>query len=170
MRAGFVGQTGNDLPRRDVNHIACGRICIAPVDAEGDPAGLFANRDARDLFWRHHRRVEHVHAAVGGVAYPDLLFIRCDPDAVTRTAVAFGNALLKTLHLNAMQHLARLQVAHLKAEQIIYICEHQRLAAVDRERTNEVTERPDCTHCFVRVRVCNGKERRLQPGQVNFGA
>src|SRR5206468_7491437 len=60
----LVLQSGNDLACRDFDHVASGRISKAAVNAERDPARLIAQRDARELFWRHYGRVENVQPAV----------------------------------------------------------------------------------------------------------
>ena len=74
------------------------------------------------------RVVEDVQRAVGGVADPDFLLVRRQADAVAGAAVPLDRALLEALHLDAVQHLARLQVADLEAEQAVDVDVAQRLA------------------------------------------
>src|SRR5262249_49638505 len=108
LAALLVFQRGEDLFRLGVDDLAGGRVGVAAVEAEGDPARLFAQADAGRLLRRHDRGVEDVHLAVGGVAHPDLLLVRREADAVAGAAVPLDGALLEALHLDAVQHFARL--------------------------------------------------------------
>ena len=107
------------------------------VEAEGDPAGLIAERDARDLLRRHHRRVEDVQPAVGAVRQPQLLLVRASaPMPWLGQPWRLTGPLAKPVHLDAVQHLAGAQVADLESEQVVDVDEAQRLRGVDRERSD----------------------------------
>ena len=62
-------------------------------------------------------------------------------------------------HLDAMQHLAGVQVADLEAEQLIYVHETVPLRSIDRERPDDVGERPDFANNRARTRVGHAKDR-----------
>jgi hypothetical protein len=71
------------------------------------------------------------------------------------TAVALHLALLVARHFDVLQHLAGLQVADFEAEQIVDVDVDARLRPVDRERADDVRERPDCC-----TTVCVADPRR----------
>src|SRR5262245_50025520 len=83
----LVGQRGDDLLGRGVDHLAGGRVGVLAVEAEGHPAGLFAEFHARDVLWRHCGRVEHVDALVERIHHPQFLLVGREADAVARAAV-----------------------------------------------------------------------------------
>ena len=74
------------------------------------------------------------------VSHSSLLVGR-EADAVAGAAVALHRALLESLHLDPMQHLAALEIAHFEAEQLVDVHKAQRLAAVDREGPDGRAER-----------------------------
>ena len=121
-----------------------------------------------DLLRRHHRRVEDVHPAVGRVGQPELLVVGRQADPMAGAAVPLGRPLLKPRHLDAIQLLARLQVAHLEAEQLVDVHEAERLGAVDRERPDARGERADRADDLVRLRIGDRQGRRIQPGEIGF--
>ena len=67
------------------------------------------------------------------------------------TAVPFHRSFLEAGDLDAVQHLAGLDVADLEAEQIVDVDEAERLRAVDRERPDGVAERTDAADDLVRL-------------------
>ena len=71
------------------------------------------------------------------------------------------------VHLDAMNHLAGLEIADLEAEQTVDGDEYKRLIGVDGERSNARAERADGLHDLVRFRVGDGQQRRFQAGQVH---
>ena len=58
------------LVHSDVDDITSGRIRQRAIDAEGDPAGLVAQRNALQLFGRHNRGIKYMNAAIEGVIDP----------------------------------------------------------------------------------------------------
>jgi hypothetical protein len=69
--------------------------------------------------------------------------------------VALHRPLLKARDLDAMQHLPRLDVADLEAEQIVDVDEAQRLLRVHREGADGIAERADAADHLVRARIGN---------------
>src|SRR5437867_11006342 len=173
----FVLQAGDDLACRHFDHIAGGRVCILSVNAERDPAGLIAQRDAGDLFRGLHRRVrsrrreeadiEDVQPAVVRVGQPQFLLVWRQSNAVTRTPVPFGRAFLEPLHFDTVQHFAGRQVADFKSKQIIYVNKAERPATVDGEGSNEVAERPDFKNDLVPLRIGHREQWRPQSSQIS---
>src|SRR5437660_3687318 len=96
---------------------------MATVEAEGHPARLFAQGDARQLFGRQGRDVKDMNAAVGRVAHPGLALVGCQADSMTWTTVPFCQSLLEALHLGAAQQLAGCRVADLKTQQAVDVDE-----------------------------------------------
>src|SRR5438045_592105 len=66
----LVGEGGEDLVRGDVDHLAGGGVGKAAVEAERDPAGLVAERDAEALDGRHDGGVENVDTLIGRIGDP----------------------------------------------------------------------------------------------------
>src|SRR5262249_47630023 len=81
--------------------------------------------------------------AVGAIGDPQLLFIRCQSDAMARAAVALDRALLVTLDLDAVKLLAGRDVPYFESEQAVDIHEHQGVASIHRERTDHILEWSD---------------------------
>src|SRR5438105_4667659 len=94
----FIHKREDDLAALGVDDIQGGRIRETAVAAKSDPAGLFAQFDAGDLLGWHEGGVENVHAAVGGITDPNLLFVRRVADAVAGAAVPLDHALGEPLH------------------------------------------------------------------------
>src|SRR6185436_16833521 len=83
----LVRQRSDYLLARHVDDFASRRPRVFAVEAECDPAGLFAELDALDLSRRRHSVVEDVDHFVVPVAQPDLFLSRRQPDTVSRAAV-----------------------------------------------------------------------------------
>src|SRR5882724_8788656 len=86
----FIGQTRDDLACSDFDDLPRGRIGVASINAERDPARLVAQQDGGDLLGGHYRIVEKVQAAVGRVRHPELLFVWRQADAVAGAAMPLG--------------------------------------------------------------------------------
>ena len=108
-----------------------------------------------------------MNRVVGSVHDPQFLFVRSQRDAVARAPVALDGAQLVSLDLHAIEFLPAAQIAHLEPEQTIDVDEAQRIAPVDRERTDDVRERSDGAHDPLTPGVCDRKKRGPQAGQVD---
>src|SRR6266699_519959 len=113
--SGFVFKRGNNTLGAGVDDVAGGGISAAAVDAEGDPAGLVAQFDARRLLRRHHGGIEDMNAAVGAVGKPQLFFVGRERNAVAGAAMPLGRPFLIASNLDAMQHCPVLQSPTSKA-------------------------------------------------------
>src|SRR6185436_4448959 len=127
--------------------------------AERHPAWLIAELDRRDLLGWHHRRIEDMDAFVVPVREPQLFLIGREADAVARAAMALHRPFLESGDLDAVQHLARLDVADFEAKQIVDVDEAERLSPIDRERTNDVAERTHLFDHLVRPRIRDSQKR-----------
>jgi hypothetical protein len=147
LAPGLVFQGGDELARLHVEDFAGREVRELAVEAERDPAGLLAQGQARHLFGREfpfeRARVEDVHALVVAVHDPDFFLVRREADAMTRTAVPLDRAFLHALNFDAVEHLARADVADFKAEQVVDVDEDERLRAVDGEGADGRAERAD---------------------------
>ena len=86
---------------------------------------------------------------------------------MARAPVALDGALLVSLDLHSIEFLPAAQIAHLEPQQTIYVYEAQRIAPVDRERTDDVRERSDGAHDRPAPGVSDRKKRGPQAGQVD---
>src|SRR5205823_5561689 len=84
----LIGQGGHDLFARRVDDFPRRWPGQLAVEAEGDPAGLFADRDAFLLFRRLDGVIEDMKFLVKRIDDPDLFFVRSQSDAMARAAVA----------------------------------------------------------------------------------
>ena len=107
-----------------------------------------------------------MQTAVGRIGEPQFLFIWSKSDTVTWATMSFRRSLLPALHFHAIKHLARVQIAEFEAKQIVHIHKAKRAAAIHREWTNEIAERPNFPNDRVRFCVGNAKQWRFQPGQI----
>src|SRR5207245_10474741 len=73
-------------------------------------------------------------------------------------------------HLDAVQDLARLEVAYLEPEQLVDVDEGEGPGAVDGEGPDELAEGPDLAHHLVRRGVRDAQHGRAQAGQVDAPA
>ena len=80
--ARFVGERGDDAFALDVKYFARRRPRVLAIQTEGNPAGLLAQLQAFDLFWRRDGIIEDVHHLVMAIAEPDLFLIRREADPV----------------------------------------------------------------------------------------
>src|SRR5439155_12815002 len=128
-------------------------------------AGEVAELDAADLLGRHHRRIENVDRVVGSVRHPDVLFVGSQRDAVARPPVALDRALLVSLDFHSKEFLPAAQITYLEPQQTIYVYEAQRIAPVDRERTDDVRERSDGAHDRPTPGVSDRKKRSSRPSR-----
>src|SRR5206468_6996795 len=94
---------------------------------------------------------------VGAVAEPKLALVRRECDAMAGAAVALHGALCVALDLDAVEQLARPEVADLEAEQIVHVREHQRPRAVDGEWADDVAERSDDARDAALRRIHHGE-------------
>src|SRR5262249_9409983 len=150
-----------------INDLASRGPRVFSVETESDPARLLAKLDALDLFWRRRGIVEYVKHLIVAVTQPDLSFIRCQCDAVRRTAVPLYGSTWDALYFDAVEFLARSQIPDLEPQQLVDVHITQCLGVVDRERTNHIAERPYLTDYLVRAGVRYAQDRRLQPGQIS---
>jgi hypothetical protein len=127
LTTGFVFEGSNDLPGFRVNDFTSRRIRGAAVRAEADPARRVAEFYTRNLLRRHRGRIEDVRKIVGAVYHPEFFLILGESDAMARTPVPLYRALLDSLNLDAMQHLAGPDVPDLKSEQPVHVDEAQRI-------------------------------------------
>src|SRR5215831_19098457 len=104
-----------------------------------------------------------MEAGVRAIAHPDLALVRREADAVTRTAVAFHGAFLESGHLDALQQLAGLEITDLEPQQVVDVHVAATLGAVDRERSNDTTERADEARHAARFRVGDAQLRGAEP-------
>src|SRR4051794_737648 len=81
--------------------------------------------------------------------------------------MTFHGPLLKSGDLDAMKHLARLDIADFEAKQIVDVDEAERLRAVDREGTDDVAERADLFDNLVRPWIRDREERAPEPGEIH---
>ena len=123
IRAFYVLQSGDDLARGGLDHIAGRGIRVAAIHAECDPPRLVAQPDVGDLPRRHHRGVEDVQTAVESVRQPDFLFVWRQADAVAGATVAFGRAGAEARHFDAVKHFPGGEIADFKSQQFVHIHE-----------------------------------------------
>ena len=81
--------------------------------------------------------------------------------------MSLRGACLIASHFHAMQHLSGFTVSDFKAEQLVDVDEAKRLAPIDGERTNRMTEWPDLLHHRVRLGVHHRKNRRVQARKID---
>src|SRR5438270_13396240 len=79
---GLVLQRSHNLLGACVDDLSGGRVRLAAVDAERNPAGKIAQLDRGPLFGWHYGGIEDVQAVVGSVGQPEFLFIVRQSDAV----------------------------------------------------------------------------------------
>src|SRR4029079_5394838 len=109
----LVLQRGHDRLGLHLDHFARGGVGVPAVEAKRDPAGLFADRQAGDLFGRVLRRVEDMDAGVVGVGDPDFRLVGCQANAVAGAAVPLHRPRRVPLDLDAPELLAGRQVTDL---------------------------------------------------------
>ena len=102
-----------------VYHIASRWVSESAIDAERDPARLFAQLDAGGLLGRDRSDIEYVDPAVGGIADPDLPLVGTQADAMAGAAMALRRPLLEALYHDAVQDLAGPQVSDFEAEKVV---------------------------------------------------
>src|ERR1043166_5368790 len=93
--------------------------------------------------WGHNRGIKDMHSAIGRIGEPKFPFIRGKADAVTGATVTFLLARFASRDFNAGEHFTGSQIPYFKTQQTVDVYETKGLVAIDGERPNHVTERPD---------------------------